>query len=384
MTIASTDQPFLANLLHFPRLLRRAGLSISLEQTMDFARALELIDLGVRDQVYHGARGLLVKRKEDFALFDRLFDRFWRLPAADPEPQPQKTPLAPRHESKQQGALSLATLMAQRARQNDPEVDLADRANSYSPTEAFQQKAFSAMTPDELDAVKRLIRAMRWQVSQRQTRRRVLDQHGRTLALRRALRDASKHGGVPIRLSWQSRKIKARPLVVLADISGSMEKYARLLLQFAYSVTQGLTTVESFVFATRLTRITPYLRMKDIDVALAELAGTVIDWSGGTRIGESLQTFNRVWSRRVLRRGAIVLIISDGWERGDAETLRLAVRYLQHRCYRLIWLNPLLGNPAYQVRVEGLSAAIPFIDDFLPIHNLQSLAALSEHLAALR
>jgi uncharacterized protein with von Willebrand factor type A (vWA) domain len=198
------------------------------------------------------------------------------------------------------------------------------------------------------------------------------------------MRDASKYGGVPIRLSWQSRKIKARPLVVLADISGSMEKYARLLLQFVYSMTHGITTVESFVFATRLTRITPYLRLKDIDVALEELAPAILDWSGGTRIGESLQTFNRVWSRRVLRRGAIVLIISDGWERGDVEALRMAVRYLQHRCYRLIWLNPLLGNPAYQVKVEGLSAVMPFIDDFLPIHNLQSLEALGAHLAALR
>jgi uncharacterized protein with von Willebrand factor type A (vWA) domain len=162
-----------------------------------------------------------------------------------------------------------------------------------------------------------------------------------------------------------------------------MEKYTRLLLQFAYSVSRGLGQVECFVFGTRLSRITPQLRTKNIDRALNEVAENVFDWSGGTRIGESLHAFNRQWSKRVLRRGAIVLIISDGWERGDVSTLRQEMRYLQHRCYRLIWLNPLLGQTTYQPLVEGMAAALPFIDDFLPIHNLQSLEALGEHLARL-
>jgi uncharacterized protein with von Willebrand factor type A (vWA) domain len=381
----NSERPLLANLLHFTSLLRRVGVPVSLEQTMDFIRALDMIDIGKRDQVYHAARSLLVKRKEDFPIFDRIFERFWRLHVEQSEsPQPQKTPVAPRHKLQKKSALSLATLMAQRARQNDPEVDLADRANSYSATEAFQEKAFSTMTPEELETVKRTIHAMRWKVSERQTRRRVLARHGRYLAMRRVMRNSTRYGGVPLKLAWHNRKIKPRPLVVLADISGSMEKYSRLLLQFAYCVTQGITTVESFVFSTRLTRITPYLRIKNIDRALEELAATVMDWSGGTRIGDSLQAFNREWSRRVLRRGAIVLIISDGWERGDAESLRMAMRYLQHRCHRLIWLNPLLGNPAYEARVEGLMAAMPYIDDFLPIHNLQSLETLGDHLASLR
>jgi uncharacterized protein len=381
----NSERPLLANLLHFTGLLRRVGVPVSLEQTMDFIRALDMIDIRKRDQVYHAARSLLVKRKEDFPIFDRIFERFWRLYVERSEsPQPQKTPVAPRHNMQKKSALSLATLMAQRARQNDPEVDLADRANSYSATEAFQEKAFSTMTPEELETVKRTIHAMRWKVSERQTRRRVLDRHGRYLAMRQVMRNSTRYGGVPLKLAWHNRKIKPRPLVVLADISGSMEKYSRLLLQFAYCVTQGITTVESFVFSTRLTRITPYLRIKSIDRALEELAPTVMDWSGGTRIGDSLQAFNREWSRRVLRRGAIVLIISDGWERGETESLRMAMRYLQHRCHRLVWLNPLLGNPAYEARVEGLMAAMPYIDDFLPIHNLQSLETLGDHLASLR
>jgi hypothetical protein len=224
---------------------------------------------------------------------------------------------------------------------------------------------------------------MRWRVSLRQTRRRIPDRQGDRLNLRRVLRSCAKHGGVPLRLTWQSRKFKVRPVVILADISGSMEKYTRLLLQFAYSVSRGLGQVECFVFGTRLTRITPQLRTKNIDRALNEVAESVFDWSGGTRIGQSLRSFNRQWSKRVLRRGAIVLIISDGWERGDVSVLRQEMRYLQHRCHRLIWLNPLLGQSSYQPLVEGMAAALPFIDDFLPIHNLQSLEALGQHLARL-
>jgi uncharacterized protein with von Willebrand factor type A (vWA) domain len=162
-----------------------------------------------------------------------------------------------------------------------------------------------------------------------------------------------------------------------------MEKYARLMLQFFYSVSHSLKDVESFVFGTRLTRITGQLKLKNIDRAIDDAAAEVIDWSGGTRIGESLHLFNQQWSRRVLRRGALVLIISDGWERGDVSLLEKEMRYLQHRCHRLIWLNPLLGRDNYKPLVEGMAAAVPYIDDFLPIHNLQSLTALAEHLAAL-
>jgi len=224
---------------------------------------------------------------------------------------------------------------------------------------------------------------MRWQMSLRQTRRRTHDRHGEFLHLRRAMRSATKYGGVPLQLSWQSRKIKQRPFILLADISGSMEKYSRLMLQFFYSVSHSLKDVECFVFGTRLTRITNQLKIKNIDRAVTEAAHDVVDWSGGTRIGESLRTFNQQWSRRVLRRGAVVLIVSDGWERGDVSVLKQEMRYLQHRSHRLIWLNPLLGLTTYQPLVEGMSAALPYIDDFLPVHNLQSLTELAKHLGNL-
>jgi uncharacterized protein with von Willebrand factor type A (vWA) domain len=234
-----------------------------------------------------------------------------------------------------------------------------------------------------LELIKQFIQDMSWQVILRRTRRGVPDQNGNRIHLRRVLRSTMKYGGVSVDLFWQSRKYKQRPFVLLADISGSMERYARLVLQFFYSVSHKLRDVECFVFGTRLTRITPQLRLKNIDRAVNEAAYEIVDWSGGTRIGESLQTFNHHWGRRVLRRGAIVIIVSDGWERGDVSILRREMHYLQRRCYRLIWLNPLSGKPTYQPLVEGMAAALPAVDDFLPIHNLQSLIALSEHLSRL-
>ncbi len=374
---------FLENILIFTRLLRGAGLPVSTEQTMDFAQALGLVDIGSRDQVYYTARGLLVSRQEHLGLFDVLFNRFWQFHGRIIYSGGQKAPIAPRHKPPTRKKTHAMTLMAYLARQSDPEIDVSDKSETYSTVEVLQAKRFSGMTPEELDTIKRLIQEMRWQVSLRTTRRRMSDPRGRMLHLRRVMRSAAKYRGLAWDLSWQSRKIKQRPIILIADISGSMEKYTRLLLQFFYSVTHSLRDVECFVFGTRLTRLTDQLKLKNIDRAIEQAGREVVDWSGGTRIGASLRIFNRQWSRRVVRRGAVVIVISDGWERGDVSVLRQEMRFLQNRCHRLIWLNPLSGNKSYQPLVEGMAAALPYIDDFLPIHNLQSLTALSEHLMRL-
>lgn len=376
--------PFLSNLLLFGHGLRRVGITVSLTQIAEAVQALELVNMASRGQVYHALRSLLINRREDLLLFDQVFNLFWHAPEEAAARGAQKMPVAPRHNLPRRKQLSIATLMAQKAQAGDPEVDIADKAGSFSAVELLHRKAFSQMTPEELATVKRLIQSMRWQASLRQTRRYVPDRRGSQLNLRQVMRSCVKHGGVPLKLNWKSRKIKPRPLVVLADISGSMERYSRLLLQFCYSLTRGLKEVECFVFGTRLSRLTPQLRLKNIDRAIGEAAQQVVDWAGGTRIGESLHQFNRAWSRRTLHRGAVVLIISDGWERGDVSVLGREMRYLQHRCHRLIWLNPLSGQSTYQPLVEGMAAALPFVDDFLPIHNLQSLETLAEHLARLR
>ena len=377
-----TDETFLTNLLLFTRLLHQAGLPVSPEQSRDFAQALSLVNVGSREQVYHTARSLLVTRKEHLDLFTVIFNRFWRTHGGNQLPQGQKAPVAPRH-NRPPKQFNVVSYMAYKARPADEEIDIADKSGTFSRAELLQNKLFAEMTPEELETIKHLMQGMRWELAQRQTRRRVPNRHGNQLHLRRAMRAATKFGGVPLQLSWQSRKIKQRQFVLLADISGSMEKYGRLLLQFFYSLSHSFKNVECFVFGTRLTRITGQLKLKNIDQAVDEAARDVVDWSGGTRIGDSLHTFNQQWSRRVLRRGAITLIISDGWERGDVSGLSQEMRYLQHRSHRLIWLNPLLGQNSYQPLVEGMAAALPYIDDFLPIHNLQSLRELSQHLGAL-
>jgi len=349
---------------------------------MELSEAWTLVDIGNREQVYYATRTLLVSRYEHLNLFDALFNRFWRKFMLHQKTSAQKAPHAPRYDRKHHRPL-LMTYMAEKAQQDAQEIEVGDKSGTFSDIELLQQKDFSELSPDELNAVKQIIADMRWNVSLRETRRFVPDNKGQRLHMRKVLATSVKHGGVPVKFEYQAKKIKQRPIVLIADISGSMEKYSRLVLQFFYCVSHSLKNVEAFVFGTRMTRITHALKIKNIDRAVQEATRDVVDWSGGTRIGESLQTFNRQWSRRVLRRGAIAIIVSDGWERGDTNLLRKEMRYLQHRCHRLIWLNPLSGRATYQPVVSGMQTALEYVDDFLPIHNLQSLSALAEHLKTL-
>ena len=380
---AMSGEVFVANLVRFGRALRSVGLPVTVQQMAELARALMWIDIGDRTVVRQTARAVLVKRREDLDLFGLLFDAFWRTPGSGPGQRPQKVPPAPRHDPARQSRFTIATYMAFKARHADVEVDVADRAGTYSREEQLTGKRFAEMTPEELEAVARLVREMRWTVAQRRTRRRRSDPLGRALDLRRLLRDATRTGALPARLPRRRHVVKQRPLILMADISGSMERYSRLTLQFFHSARHALRDVETFVFATRLSRITTQLGLRNIDRAIDEASRDVIDWSGGTRIGECLHTFNREWSRRVLRRGAVVAIISDGCDRGEPELLRREMRWLHHRCHRLIWLNPHLGHPGYRPIVAGMAAALDWIDDFLPVDDLASLEAFSRALGEL-
>jgi uncharacterized protein with von Willebrand factor type A (vWA) domain len=376
------DEAFLTNILLFTRMLQRAGIPVGLDQRLELLRALEWVDLGSRAQVFHTCRSLLVRRHDQLALFAALFARFWRRHSPATARPRQQMPRAPRHRPREQ-PFTIVTYMAYKARMGDEAIDVADKAGAYSPAELLQRKEFSALTPEELARVRRLIRQLDWRVSRRVTRRRAPRRRGESLLMRRVVREAARHGGVPLRLPRQERKRKPRPLVVIADISGSMEKYSRLLLQLCYSLARRLSRVECFVFGTRLTRITPQLRLRNVDRAIEQAAREVVDWGGGTRIGASLRSFNRRWARRVLGRGAVVLVVSDGWEHGDAAPLAREVQALQRRSHRLIWLNPLAGREGYRPIAGGMAAAARHIDDLLPIHNLQSLEQLAERLAAL-
>lgn len=382
----SNSGQLLGNLILFGRLLRGLGLDVNTGRVMDVAHALEYVEIGRKPDFYFTLRSLFVHRHEDLPLFDEAFQAFWKKPIeGDLIPLPG-LPTVRRRKKPRVASPPLASEPAPEGEPSQPDPDqppIIEVTLTYSADEVLRRKDFSEMTGEELAAVKLLMAALVWRLGERRTRRK-RPGHGQFIDLRRTVRRNLRYGGEI--LVWASREIKykPRPLVVIADVSGSMERYTRLLLHFIYGLTAGLhQPVESFVFSTRLTHITRQLNHKDIDHALREVSLAVNDWSGGTRIGDVLKDFNFHWGRRVLGRGAVVLFISDGWDRGDIDLLSEEMARLQRSCHRLIWLNPLLGSPEYEPLTRGMQAALPFIDDFLPVQNLASLEELAGHLTRL-
>jgi uncharacterized protein with von Willebrand factor type A (vWA) domain len=261
-------------------------------------------------------------------------------------------------------------------------VDRVDLTQTYSRREVLRVKDFAKYSPEESAQAREMMAELDWDLGLRRTRRWEVG-GGPLLDLRHVLRRNMKYGGELVELPRRRRRVKPRPLVLISDVSGSMERYTRMLLHFIHSVYGGLGSFEAFLFATRLTRITGYLAHRGVDDAVTEVSRAVPDWAGGTRIGDVLKVFNFQWARRVLGRGAVVLIISDGWDRGEPELLRHEMARLQRSCHRLIWLNPLLGSPDYEPLTQGMQAALPFVDDLLPVHNLASLDDLARHLNTL-
>jgi len=390
------------NLLTFGRRLRTAGLPVGSGQVLSLVDALAAVDLFRHDDVYHAAKASVVTRPEQIPVFDLEFSRFWReLMGAKPAPldpfmpqnAPSKPPLPDASKKKTEqrhtpdGAEDEKDIFHISEGEDDSTAEeeefeaSPDDVMLFSSREMLRRKDFSQCTPEEIAEARRILGGMTWRLGTRKTRRRTRAKHGKFIDARATLRASMRHGGMPLELRRQKRKIRTRPLVVICDISGSMDRYARLLLRFVHALGQGLENTEVFVFGTRLTRITRELRKRDVDTALTNVVGSVEDWSGGTRIGEAIKAFNYQWTRRVLRSGATVVVISDGWDRGDPELLGREMARLQRSCRRLIWLNPLLGAPGYQPLTQGMRAAMPYIDEFLPIHNLQSLEALASLLS---
>ena len=388
-----------ANLLTFGRRLRDAGLPVGSGQILSLVDALATIDVFRHDDVYHAARASVVTRPEQIPVFDLEFSRFWReLLGAKPAPLDPFVPQNAPSEPPLPDVSKKKTEQKQTPEGGDDEKDIfhvsegeedstaaeeefeasPDDVMLFSSREMLRRKDFSQCSPEEIAEARRIIEGFTWRLGTRKTRRRTRAKHGNFIDPRATLRGSLRHGGIPLELRRQKRKIRTRPLVVICDISGSMDRYARLLLRFVHALGQGLDNTEVFVFGTRLTRITRELRKRDVDTALTQVVGSVEDWSGGTRIGEAIKAFNFKWARRMLRSGATVVIISDGWDRGDPELLGREMARLQRSCRRLIWLNPLLGAPGYQPLTQGMRAAMPYIDEFLPIHNLQSLEALAD------
>ena len=371
------------HIVAFGRVLRRAGVEVGSHQIMDAVRAVEVVGVRRQDDVYQALFSVFVRRRDQVELFDQAFHLFWRAPSELPDlmhmmlPQVDvPPPEQPRQRQRAQDALKEQPKKTiPKPRRQDEEQTEVELLATYSAAEALRKKDFAAFTADEVAAAKDLIRQMHWPIPPKAVRRRSPLEKGRHLHLRATIRRSLRHHGELLDLRFQGPKKKPRPIVVLCDISGSMEPYARMLLHFMHAVTDGLDRVESFVFGTRLTRITRYLRRRDVDDAVAATSEVVNDWAGGTRIGEALKEFNYRWLRRV------VLIISDGCDRGDTALLGREMARLRRNCHRLIWLNPLLSYDAYQPLTKGMLAVLPHIDDFLAVHNLDALEQLGEALS---
>ncbi len=387
MAEQSAVPPIIDQAVRFARFLRGEGLPVSPAQTLDFVEGLAWIDIANRASVRDAARAVFVRRQDELAPFEWAFDRFWARAVLDP--RAKRSVL---EDLRSEPVWAQDSTLASNA--DEPAEAATNRALAYSPVAQLRKRDFGLLTADEADAIQDAMFAIAQRLPTRRSRRLQPDRRGRQLDLRSTLRASIRTGGDPITLARRERRVKQRPIVLLCDISGSMERYARILLQFACALAGAggsrRRAVEAFVFATELTRVTPYLhrrafpqpgrfprRQPGLDAAVAAAR----DWGGGTRIGACLQAFHAQWAPLVLGRGAVVLLISDGCDRGDIALLSGQLARLRQRSHRLIWLNPWLGQDGYQPSVRGMQAALPHIDYLLPIHNLASLEQLVDALA---
>ncbi len=363
----------LHNLLLFGRVCKTLGMDVTPYRMIEVAHALAFIDLGNRSDVYHTMRALIVSRQRDLERFDEAFDLFWRRPSDD------WTVLdIPTVGDERRGGMKFllpagaspsgSTPDARPA----PELTLTAVVPTYSQNELLRYKDFAEMTAGELASARKIMERLPQSLGVRQTRRFKAGK-GQVIDLRRTLRANMRYNGEILELPTITPKFKPRPLVLICDISGSMERYTRIFLHFMHSFASSMDQVESFVYSVHLTRITHQIRHKSVDHALQQVGTTVKDWGGGTRSGEALREFNYRWARRVLGRGAIVMLITDGWDRGDPKLLHHEADRLQRSCYRFVWLNPLLDLPDYEPLTRGAQALLPHVDDFLPLRNLANL-----------
>lgn len=368
--------PFLSHVVTFGRVLREVGLEIGPGRLQDALRGLDAVELTEQNDVYWTLRQTLVSRRDELELFDRAFAAwFLRAPVQAPVrqlPPPQARPVA------------VQQAEPTRAGEGEDEADGEDPLElGASPVELLREKDFAEMTPDEFTRVRELMNTIARLRPRRASRRRTADPRGDRLDVRRLVRRSLRTGGDPLDRPHRARKDVPRKLVVLCDVSGSMEAYTRALLLFLHAVVGSGGGVEAFAFGTRLSRLTPELDTRDPEAALEKCTEAVVDWGSGTRIGASIKEFNDVWGRRALSRGAVVVVVSDGWERQDPELVGREMARLARAAYAVVWVNPLKGNPDYQPLAGGMRAALPFVDRFLPGHNLRSLEELAAVLAGI-
>jgi uncharacterized protein with von Willebrand factor type A (vWA) domain len=377
------------NVVHFTRLLRRAGLRLGPASALDALAAAAAVDLLHRGELYWALHAVLVKRPEDFDLFDQAFRLFWRDPLGG---DPALAQLLPHVRMPRARTLSRRLAEAWRPGAPRPPGDrnrrseAGDRAEidaalTFSADELLRSRDFEQMSAAELARARRIVAAMAVAPRPVRTRRFAPDPHGAQIDLARTARDSRRTFGDLAPLRFRSRVRRPPPLVVLCDISGSMGRYSEMLLCFLHALLAVRGRVHAFLFATRLTPVTRLLRRRDPDEALALCGRQVVDWAGGTRLRACLREFNRAWSRRVLGHGAVVLLVTDGLDRDPEPGLAAEADRLHRSCRRLVWLNPLLRWPGFTPRAQGVRALLPHVDEHRPVHDLDSLEALGRALA---
>ncbi|HET6184577.1 MAG TPA: VWA domain-containing protein [Acetobacteraceae bacterium] len=376
--------------MHFARLLRRAGLPVGPSEAVAGSRALTLVDLGDRTEARTALRAVMIHRREHREVFDAAFDLFWRDPTAAEQAvaaalmnaQQEITREKPRPGARRVAEAFQPPPERPQHEQDRPQIDVALTASEQ---ERLQKMDFEAMSAEEIAAAKREIRRLVLPLQHQVTRRFRPDARGPVFDLRRTIRQSLRQGGEIFDIARSRRTTRPPPLVVLCDISGSMGRYVQIMLHFLHAVTNHRDRVHVFLFGTRLTNITRQLRHRDPEVAFQMVAHIVPDFSGGTRIGEALDAFNRLWARRVLGQGAVVLLITDGLDRpreqDGARELTAAMDRLHRSCRRLVWLNPLLRWEGFEPKSQGIRAMLPHVDEFRPVHNLESLRGLVDSLS---
>lgn len=389
MATSGPEAEALERLIGFGRELRRRGLPVGTGRIVTFCRAAAVLGTIHRDELYWAGRASLVSRPEDTEAFDAAFEDWFRegvrieldLPVEvdAEEGVPPRTEEIPGLRVEEERIMAPEWHELGEGEEQEVEGEAAIRivASAY---EVLREKSFADLTEEERARVSHLIRKLAVRVPIRRTRRYRTSSSGTRFDVKRTLRRSLRTHGEPFHRAWRERGTRARPLVLILDISGSMAPYSRALVQFAYAAMAAGRKVEVFVFGTRLTRVTRTLRTKDPDRAIHEIGREVADWEGGTRIGESIKTLVDGWSQRAAIRGAVAVICSDGLERGEPELLRGQMARLRRLVHRIVWVNPLKGSSRYEPLARGMAAALPSIDVFLPGHNLESLEELSRAL----
>ena len=362
----------LRHVVTFGRVLREVGIEVGPGRVADALHGLDAVDVTRQDDVYFTLRQTLVSRHDELELFDRAFDA-WFL----------RGPVLPLVRRTEQRPESRVVREARSSTGDDGAEPEGASELGASAHELLRVKDFAEMTPDEFERARRLMEAIARTRPRRRSRRRAPDPRGDVLDVRRMLRRSLRSGGDPVAQPWKARKEVPRKLVVLCDVSGSMDPYARALLVFLHALVGTGHGVEAFAFGTRLTRLTPELATRDPEAALERATKLAVDWGSGTRIGASLADFNAVYGRRALSRGAVVVVVSDGWERDDPGLVGREMATLARAAYAVVWVNPLKGSPEYEPLAGGMRAALPFVDRFLPGHNLVSLEELATVLAGI-